>query len=160
MAIMKIKSTSVDLDLAVQTFCEVCRQADPDKQVYDLWKVKDIVAHVTFWHEYYVRNLSSVESGGEKYLLKDTYTDINRRMQLEKSKFSITQLLDQLVDAHNKFNALVSRGKAKVMTYKEGSRDYTVPEPITSVEAHIRNHTKDIKRALNRNGVSRYKSKR
>jgi len=147
------------LTSTLEEFISIYERLYDDAQVYDEWSVKDILAHVTFWHEYYADNLESEEKNEKPQLFKGKYTDINKSGVDSLNQFSVKALIKRLRAAHNRILKVVENGKVKKMTYKEGSRDYTISELLDSVNHHIHHHMVDVKRSLNLKRKAYAKSK-
>ncbi|CAG0930139.1 hypothetical protein TFLX_01616 [Thermoflexales bacterium] len=59
------------LNKTVAELIAVCRQLpDPDAVVYEGWTAKDILGHVTFWHESFARNVADLVHDGQPQPLK------------------------------------------------------------------------------------------
>ncbi len=127
-------------------FISDVRKSNKYRKVYDDWSVKEILCHVTFWHINYAENLIAEEENKERPLLKGKYSVINTLAFKTLRRFSTENIIKKLVDANMEIGEVVKRGKVSKMTYKEGARDYSMEEFLDMIEAHIRNHAKDIRR--------------
>jgi len=55
-----------ELRSTLNDFIEFFQQGrDYDTMVYELWNAKDILGHITFWHESFARNISALGKGGK-----------------------------------------------------------------------------------------------
>ena len=111
---------------SLKVFISEVRKARKDLQVYEDWNVKEILCHVTFWHVNYAENLLAEENKTTLPLLKGKYSDINIRAFKAYRKKPTETVIKELLDANIEIENVVKRGKVKKMTYKEGSRDYTL----------------------------------
>ena len=53
--------------------------ASPETDIDDGWTAKDILGHITFWHESFARNVSALSEGLDPVPLKGRYVDLNQR---------------------------------------------------------------------------------
>lgn len=51
---------------------------DPNALVDELWTAKDVLAHLTFWHESFARNVDDLVSGRKPTPLKGRLIDLNQ----------------------------------------------------------------------------------
>jgi hypothetical protein len=64
---------------------------DPDLPVYELWLAKEILVHLTFWHESFVRNVDDLSHGRKPSPLKVRLRDLNQcGVDLRSRSFPVT----------------------------------------------------------------------
>jgi hypothetical protein len=133
------------LDQTVAAFVEVCGGApDPAMMVNREWTVKDVAAHVTFWHESFARNLSDVVAGVPARPLRGTYAELNSRCMLEMRPLPLDEILGRLLSAHGTIGERILDPSLHAIPYRRGSRDYGPDEHLEVVTAHIRSHADRI----------------
>ena len=137
------------LDEAVTRLIETCQVlADPETIVYDDWTAKDILGHLTFWHESFARNVSDLVEGRKPMPLKGKLVDLNRRSVEESRDVNIEQLIERLSTAQQTIRQSILSPSLTLIPYRKGSRDYAPEEHLEIVNDHIVGHLKAIERAL------------
>src|SRR5512137_3035385 len=78
---METKEALLDrLTKTVAVLIAVCRQLpDPDAAVYEGWTAKDVLGHVTFWHESFARNVGDLVHDRKPTPLKGKLGDLNQQ---------------------------------------------------------------------------------
>jgi hypothetical protein len=146
-----------------QLFAFFERGLDYHKMVYELWNAKDILGHLTFWHESFARNISDVGKGIQPKPLKGKLSEVNRQSVETTKNESTENLIKRLKDAQNTIEAFVFEDTIHQIPYKKGSRDYTKTEHLEVVSNHIHKHLKDIQRTYGKtnkqNGIAGLKPK-
>lgn len=120
--------------------------ADPQAEVADGWMVKDVLAHITFWHESFARNISDLVNGRPPVPLKGKYVDLNRRSTQEMKGLTVEQIIERLYAAHESIQRDILSPTLKLIPYRKGSRDYTPEEHLDVVTGHIREHLKALEK--------------
>jgi hypothetical protein len=143
---MTAKELYQQLSATIDAFISTAEQARLADQVFAEWDKSDIVRHVTFWHMNYADNLEAEEAKTKVPLLEGRYVDINENGVESLRTVKLPQLCSMLRAAHARIGRVVEHGKVRSMTYKEGSRRYTLKELLEVVNSHIRGHHKDLKR--------------
>ena len=117
---------------------------DYDKMVYEYWNAKDILGHITFWHESFARNISDLGKGIKPSPLKGKLSEVNKQSVESTRNNSIANLIKRLKEAQNTIEEYVFLDKVILIPYKKGSRDYSKLEHLEVVSNHIHKHLKDI----------------
>lgn len=123
--------------------------ADPQAEVADGWTANDVLAHITFWHESFARNISDLVNGCQPAPLKGRYADLNRRSTQEMQGLTVEQIIERLNAAHEIIQRDILSPTLKLIPYRKGSRDYTPEEHLDIVTGHIREHLKALEKARN-----------
>ncbi|MFN8457024.1 MAG: hypothetical protein U0401_20555 [Anaerolineae bacterium] len=118
--------------------------ANPDMVVYEGWTAKDILGHITFWHESFARNVSDIVNDLKPTPLTGRYRDLNRRCFDEMRVQTVEDVIKRLEVAHRVIQENILNTKLILIPYKKGSRDYTPEEHLDLVNKHIREHLRDI----------------
>lgn len=142
----KLKKFLSLFEPAVKEFVDTAKHIDSRFVVYKegLTK-KDIVAHVTMWHEYYARVLTALVSNMPPKLYRESTTLINK-IWLEKYKeLSLDTLILKLEEANNTFLKNIVKIKG-IIPYSENGRRYVPWQYVSAITSHIKGHTKDLKR--------------
>jgi hypothetical protein len=67
------------LDSAVEQLLAAAANPPADALVDDSWAVRDVVGHVTFWHESFARNVDDLVHGRRPTPLRGRLSDLNER---------------------------------------------------------------------------------
>ena len=117
---------------------------DYKKMIYELWNAKDVLGHVTFWHESFARNISDLGNGVEPTPLKGKLSEVNK-LSVETTKAeSIKNLIQRLKQAQKIIETFIYLEKIDLIPYKRGSRAYSREEHLEIVSNHIHKHLKDL----------------
>lgn len=117
---------------------------DYDKMVYKYWNAKDILGHITFWHESFARNISDLGKNIKPSPLKGKLSEVNKQSVETTKNESVENLIKRLKEAQNTIEEHVFLDKVNLIPYKKGSRDYSKLEHLEVVSNHIHKHLKDI----------------
>lgn len=115
--------------------------------VYALWNAKDILGHITFWHESFARNISDLGNGIKPTPLKGKLSEVNQTSVESTKKVSIEELLLRMARAQQTIENHIHNPNIQSIPYKKGSRDYSRLEHLQIVEAHIKKHLRDLHRS-------------
>jgi|TARA_R110000782_G_scaffold1119_1_gene4096 hypothetical protein len=117
---------------------------DYDKMVYEYWNAKDVLGHITFWHESFARNISDLGKNIKPSPLKGKLSEVNKQSVETTKNESVENLIKRLKEAQNTIEEYVFLDKVNLIPYKKGSRDYSKLEHLEVVSNHIHKHLKDI----------------
>ena len=118
---------------------------DYDLMIYPLWSAKDILGHITFWHESFARNISDLGNGLIPNPLKGKLSEVNKVSVETTRNDSIKTLIDRLRCAQETIEKFIFMESIQFIPYKKGSRDYSREEHLDIVGNHINKHLKDLK---------------
>ena len=119
---------------------------NPKMAVYEEWTAKDILGHITFWHESFARNVRDIVNDIKPTPLKGSYRDLNQRCLEEIKTQTVEDVIKRLEVAHRIIQENILNVKVTVIPYKKGSRDYTPEEHLDVVNKHIKEHLRGIKK--------------
>jgi|SRR6056297_2064213 len=117
---------------------------DYDKMVYKYWNAKDILGHLTFWHESFARNISDLGKGIKPKPVKGNLSVVNKQSVETTKNESIENLIKRLKDAQVTIEEFIFVDRINLIPYKKGSRDYSRREHLEIVSNHIHKHLIDI----------------
>ncbi len=121
--------------------------ANPDIVVYENWTAKDVLGHITFWHESFARNVGDLVNDIKPTPLKGRFIDLNQRGVDEMRKYPLEAVIERLTAAHRIIQDNILNPKLALIPYKKGSRDYTPEEHLDIVRGHIKEHLRGVKAA-------------
>ncbi len=120
------------------------QELDFSEMIYEYWSARDILGHLTFWHESFSRNLSDLSNGKKPNPLKEKLSEVNR-MSVETTRgIAVGALIDRLSTAKDTINEHIFNTSILSIPYKKGSRDYSRHEHLTVVADHFQRHLKDL----------------
>lgn len=117
---------------------------DPGAMVYELWTAKDVLAHLTFWHESLARNLDDLANGRKPSPLKGRFIDLNQGGVDAMAHLNLAEVLERFDSAHAVIRANILNPALTLIPYKKGSREYTPEEHLDIVNEHINEHLRDV----------------
>ncbi len=117
---------------------------DYNIMVYAFWNAKDILGHLTYWHESFARNIADLGKGIKPKPLKGKLSEVNKQSVETTKNESIENLINRLKVAQDTIEEFISIDSIKLIPYKKGSRDYSRSEHLEIVSNHIHKHLKDI----------------
>lgn len=120
---------------------------DPNAMVYELWSAKDVLAHLTFWHESFARNVDDLAHGRTPSPLKGRLRDLNQRGVDGMTHLTLVEVLARFEAAHATIRANSLSPALTSIPYRKGSREYTVEEHLDMVNDHINQHSRDVQKA-------------
>jgi hypothetical protein len=134
------------LNKIVKELVATCRQLpDPDAAIYEGWSTKDILGHVTFWHESFARNVYDLVHDRAPTPLKGKLSDLNEQGVAEMRPCSVAEVIERLEVAQRIIHRHILNPKLSLLPYRKGSRDYTPAEHLEIVTKHIQQHLKSIR---------------
>jgi hypothetical protein len=131
----------------VTQLIEACRTVEPEAAVYDGWSAKDILGHLTFWHESFARNVADLAHDRKPTPLKGKLGDLNQQGVDEMRQCALEEVIRRLEAAHHIIQANILSPKVILIPYRKGSRDYTPEEHLEMVTKHMQQHLKGIDHA-------------
>ncbi|MCB0481938.1 MAG: hypothetical protein KDC83_10940 [Flavobacteriales bacterium] len=141
----EIRAKTEHLRNELEAFIAFFGQAlDYEKMVYEFWSAKDILGHITFWHESFARNISDIGYGKKPNPLKGKLSEVNQRSVEETKTETIGSLIDRLRNAQKIIEKFICQQNIQWIPYKKGSRDYSRREHIEIVTNHIHKHLSDL----------------
>lgn len=117
---------------------------DYDKMIYEYWNAKDVLGHITFWHESFARNISDLGKNIKPSPLKGKLSEVNKQSVETTKNESVKNLIKRLKEAQNTIEEYVFLDKVNLIPYKKGSRDYSKLEHLEVVSNHIHKHLTDL----------------
>lgn len=125
----------------VQDFIQLflVKEVDYDsvKTKEENWTAKEVLAHITFWHESFARNISDLGKKREPHVLKGSMNDVVNRGVHENRDVPIDILLRRIRKAQRIIEKHIFDDAIILIPYKQGSRSYTRAEHLDVVTRHI-----------------------
>lgn len=146
---METKEILLDrLDEAIAQLIDVCRNVlNPEAAVSEGWSAKDILGHLTFWHESFARNVADLVHDRKPTPVKGKLSDLNQQGVDEMRLCTLEEVVRRLEAAQRSIQASILNPKLILIPYRKGSRDYTPEEHLEIVTKHIQQHLKGVSHA-------------
>lgn len=93
------------LNVAVAQLLDMARSFQPDRTVSDEWTAKDVLGHVTFWHESFARNVADLAQGRTPTPLKGKLGDLNQRGVESSRACTLSEVIARFEAAHEVIRA-------------------------------------------------------
>jgi hypothetical protein len=136
------------LSKTVKELITLCRQLpDPDAAIYEGWSAKDILGHLTFWHESFARNVDDLAHERKPTPLKGNLGDLNQRGVAEMRPRSLEEVIERLQAVQRVIHANILNPRLTMIPYRKGSRDRTPEEHLEITGKHIQHHLKSIQQS-------------
>jgi hypothetical protein len=144
--VLETRKTALnELNITVERLLTTYRNIpNPDVMVYDLWTAKDILAHLTFWHESFARNAHDLVRKMKPNPLKGKLSDLNQCGVDEMKPYPLTHIINRFQAAHATIQNHILNPVITSIPYKKGSRDYTPEEHLDITQKHISLHLRDV----------------
>jgi hypothetical protein len=138
-----------ELDAAVELLVAAAAASPTvDAPVDGGWTVHDVVAHVTFWHESFARNVDDVVQGRPPTPLRGRLADLNDQSVAEARTLTLDAIVVKLRSAHALIRASILSPALGLIPYRVGSRPYGPEEHLAVVRDHIRAHARSLVRVM------------
>ncbi|MEQ8910321.1 MAG: hypothetical protein RIC95_14070 [Vicingaceae bacterium] len=124
------------------------QQINFQQYVYPKWTMKDVLGHLTFWHESFASNVEDLYHERKPCPLSGKLSEVNKRSVESNRNTSISTLIKRLKTAQNSLKKHIHCKHIDMIPYKKGSRDYSKEEHLELVQHHIQKHLKDLKTAV------------
>ena len=116
--------------------------------VYELWSASDVLAHLTFWHESFARNVADLVNGRKPAPLKGRFIDLNQGGVDAMRTETLEAVIGRFRTAQRTIQENILNTGLVLIPYKKGSRDYTPEGHLSIVDDHINHHLRDVRQAL------------
>ncbi len=112
--------------------------------IYPHWTAKDVLGHITFWHESFAKNLKDLADGVKPHPLKGKLSEVNQMSVDTTKNVSVESLIMRIQKAQKTIEKHITNTSIESIPYKKGSRNYSRLEHLQIVEEHIKRHLKDL----------------
>ena len=136
-----------ELDSAVARLLAAAAIRPADVLVDDSWAVRDVVGHITFWHESFARNVDDLVHGRRPTPLRGRLADLNERGVAEARALPLDAIVDRLLAAQATIRASIMWPALGLIPYRVGSRSYAPDEHLEVVRDHVQAHARSLELA-------------
>jgi len=140
------------LTLTVENFCGWIESLPVKETRTQEWGPREILAHLVYWHEQYIAQIKAILSGRKYPAPCGRFADMNSEAAAKFQKFPITKLTGRFRNANRHLCRLARGQNARRIAFsiKQGSKRWRLPDLIPAVEAHVRNHQKNLVKWIGR----------
>lgn len=137
------------LQATVDTFCEFVRELPASAAQEQAWGPKEVVAHLAFYHESFVAQVTGLVAQQPVEPPKGRQNDLNAQIVEASRETSLDELLHRLLSAEEHLRGLAQTHDAESLTFeiRRGAGLRTLEDVMRVAESHIRNHHLKLKKA-------------
>lgn len=138
------------LRATVGAFCHFIEGLPEAALAEQAWGPKEVLAHLVFYHESYVAQVTALVAGEPCPLPEGRFRDLNAQavaanrgvpaVELTRRFRAADARLRELYEAHDPTRL--------VLRVKRGAKPWTLAALIPRVEAHVRNHQHQLEREI------------
>jgi hypothetical protein len=132
----------------IQTFCRIIEQLPAHAFLVKPWGPRQVLAHLVFWHETYVRQIEAGQAGMGWLFPEGTLKTLNEEAVASLASVGVPTMLARFRAANTRLCRLAADPKtagARVQL-KRDTKSWPLSEFILQVESHVRRHGEEIRR--------------
>jgi len=136
------------LTLTLEEFCATIEGLPARAYLVKPWGPRQVLAHLVFWHEIYVRQVDAGQAGIGWLLPEGTLKTLNEEAVASLASVGIPTMLARFRAANTRLCRLAAdpRSAAAHVQVKRDSKSWPLSEFIPHVETHVRRHGEEIRR--------------
>ena len=136
------------LSATVDGFCQMVEHLPARALLEKPWGPRQVLSHLVYWHETYVRQIEAQRTGRGWLLPEATLKELNAQAVASLAAVGAPTLLARFRTANSRLCRLASEpASAGVrIQLKLNSKSWQLDEFLDRVEAHIRRHGDEIRR--------------
>ena len=137
------------LGATVDAFCQTIERLPARALLEKPWGPRQVLGHLVFWHETYVLQIEARFAGKGWLLPEGTFNQMNADAVASLAMVGVPTQLARLRAANTRLCRLALQPKASEVRIqlKADSKAWTLNEFLVMVEAHIRRHGDEVRRA-------------
>lgn len=134
----------------VGRFCQFITTLSACALVEQEWGPKEVLAHLVYHHELYVKLVEMFLAGTPVEPPKGRFRDLNAEAVAASRGITATELADRLQAANQRLVKFYQQHDPSTITVeiKAGAKLRTLAELVPEVEAHVRNHLEKLRQGL------------
>lgn len=146
---MNLENELEQLEANIIEFIETAKKVTLSKNVYtDGWNAKEIIAHIVFWHEYYVTILRALSRKEAPPLMEGSAEKNNQAVPIA-AYHSREVLLKRLRKAQKEFNNYILKvNHLPLIPYNKTAMKRPPAEYVSVIAHHVAKHDKDLRKAI------------
>ncbi len=134
----------------VDRFCQFITALPVSALAEQDWGPKEVLAHLVYHHELYVKLIEAFLAGTLIEPPKGTFRELNAQAVAASRGIPPSELVDRFQKANQRLVEIYQQHdpSAIVVEIKAGAKLRTLAELVPEVEAHIRNHLEKLRKSL------------
>ncbi len=136
------------LTASIEAFCRIVEQLPAHAFLVKPWGPRQVLAHLVFWHEIYVRQIEAGQAGIGWLFPEGTLKTLNEEAVASLAAVGVPTMLARFRAANTRLCRLAADPKtagARVQL-KRDTKSWPLSEFILQVELHVRRHGEEIQR--------------
>ncbi len=136
------------LTTSVNAFCGMIENLPARAFLEEPWGPRQVLAHLVFWHETYVRQIEAGLAGKGWLFPEGTLKELNAKAVASLSGVGVPTMLARFRAANSRLCRLAADPKSAGahVQLKRDTKSWPLSEFILEVEAHVRRHGDEIRR--------------
>jgi hypothetical protein len=136
------------LTASVEEFCGTIEKLPARAFLETPWGPRQVLAHLVFWHESYVRQIEAGLAGIGWLFPEGTLKELNAKAVASLSGVGVPTMLARFRAANSRLCRLAGdpRSAGAQVQLKRDTKSWPLSEFILEVEAHVRRHGDAIRR--------------
>lgn len=115
------------------------------------WGAREVLCHIVYWHETYVRILRAINAGGAPVQREGRFTEFNRQAVVELGAVPAPELVARLRRAQRRLEVeLLALTPTAHINIKVGSKPWGANQFPERIAGHLRGHLRELRRAERR----------
>jgi hypothetical protein len=137
------------LTRTVENFCVWIESLPAKETRTQEWGPREILAHLVYWHEQYLAQSKAILSGRQYPAPRGRFVKMNSKAVAKFQKIPIAKLTGRFRNANRRLCRLAREHDPRKIAFsiKQGSKRWRLSDLIPAVEAHVRNHLSELKKA-------------
>jgi hypothetical protein len=136
------------LTATVESFCKLVEGLPARALLERPWGPRQVLSHLVFWHETYVRQTEARLADKGWLLPEGTFNELNAQAVASLAAVGVATLLARFRAANKRLCSLARQPRASVVDIqvKADSKAWPLGEFLVMVEAHIRRHGEELRK--------------
>ena len=137
------------LTATVEGFCQVIDRLPARALLEKPWGPRQVLSHLVFWHETYVRQIEARLAGKGWLLPEGTFNQLNADAVASLATVGVPTLIARFRAANTRLCRIAMQPKAASVPIqlKADSKAWPLDEFLVMVEAHIRRHGEELRKS-------------
>ena len=136
------------LTSTVSRFCQIIERLPARALLEKPWGPRQVLSHLVYWHEDYVRQIEARRSGKGWLLPEGGFKELNAKAVASLAEVGVPTLLARFRTANARLCRLAAdpASAGLPIQLKQDSKSWPLAEFLIQVEAHIRRHGEGVAR--------------
>ncbi len=145
------------LEKTVEAFCRYIEKVPTTEVEGQEWGPIQVLAHLVYWHESYAAQIEAFLADRPFERPQGRFRDMNAQAARACRGIPIAVMARRFRTADERLRALYAANDpaAIVVEIKQGSKKWQLAELVPAVEAHVRNHQRQLEHDAHKNASPR-----